>query len=147
MKLVATLTATALAAASFLVFADGGKGGHGQKGERLKAADTNGDGMISRAEAATLPKIAQNFDAIDANKDGQVTTDEMRAFHQQRHAAHSAERFKKLDTDGDGRISKGEAAGSPRLTAHFGELDVNGDGFVTPEEMKAAKQRHARAPK
>jgi len=148
MKIVATLTATALAAASFLVLADGGKGGHGKIAERLQAADTNGDGLISKAEAASLPRISKNFDAIDANKDGQVSKDELRAFHQQQRAAHAAERFKKVDVDGDGRISKAEAqANSPRLAAHFEQIDANGDGFVTPEEMKAAHQKHARGPK
>src|SRR5206468_12152846 len=44
MKVVMILTATALAAASFLVLADpGAKGGPGHMAERLKAADTNGD--------------------------------------------------------------------------------------------------------
>jgi Ca2+-binding EF-hand superfamily protein len=149
MKIVATLIAAALASASFLVLADsGGKGGPGHMMERLKAADTNGDGLISRAEAAALPRIAQSFDAIDTNKDGQVSMDELRAFHQQHRAAAAAEHFKRIDTDGDGRISKAEAqANAPRLFAHFDKLDVNGDGFVTPEEMQAAHQRHARAPK
>jgi Ca2+-binding EF-hand superfamily protein len=148
MKLVATLIAAALASASFLVLADPGKGGHGQMAERLKAADTNGDGLISRAEAAALPRIAKHFDEIDANKDGQVSKEELRAFHEQKQAAHAAERFKSLDADGDGRISKAEAqAKAPRLFAHFDQLDANGDGFITPEEMKAAHQRHARAPK
>ena len=149
MKIVATLIAAALASASLVVLADaGGKGGHGKMMERLKAADTNGDGSISRAEAAALPRIAQNFDAIDANKDGQVSMDELRAFHAQHRAAAAAEHFKRLDADGDGRISKAEAqANAPRLFAHFDKLDVNGDGFITPEEMHAVHQRHARAPK
>jgi len=149
MKIVATLIAAALASASLVVLADGGgKGGPGKMMERLKAADTNGDGLISRAEAAALPRIAQNFDAIDTNKDGQISMDELRAFHQQQRAAAAAEHFKRIDTDGDGRISKAEAqANAPRLFAHFDKLDVNGDGFITPEEMQAAHQRHARAPK
>jgi Ca2+-binding EF-hand superfamily protein len=150
MKTIAALTATALAAASFLVFADPGAkgGGHGKMAERLKAADTNGDGMISRAEAAALPRIAERFDEIDTNRDGQLTMDELRAFHEKQRAAAAAEHFKRMDTDGDGRISKAEAqANAPRLFAHFDQIDANGDGFITPEELKAAHQRHARAPK
>ena len=49
--------------------------------ERLKAADTNADGLISRAEAAALPRILEHFDEIDTNKDGQVSFEELRAFH------------------------------------------------------------------
>ena len=149
MKIVATLTAAGLAAASFLVLADpGAHGKHGAMGERLKAADTNGDGLISKAEAAALPRIAEHFDQIDANRDGQVSADELRAFHQKMRATKAAEHFKAIDKDGDGRISKAEAqAGAPRLAEHFAQVDANGDGFVTPEEMRAAHQRHAKAPK
>ena len=154
MKPVIALTAAGLAAASFLVFAAPGEhqgrmGDHpGRMAERLKAADTNGDGQISKAEAAALPMIAKHFDQIDANRDGQVTADELRAFHEARRAAAHAEHFKKVDTDGDGRISKAEAqANAPRLAAHFEQIDANADGFLTAEELKAAHQRHARGPK
>lgn len=58
--------------------------------ERLKAADKNGDGKISREEAnASLPKIAKHFDEIDTNRDGQITREEMRAFRDKRHAEKS----------------------------------------------------------
>jgi Ca2+-binding EF-hand superfamily protein len=151
MKIVATLTAAGLAAASFLVLAGGPEGSKEHRGhgvERLKAADTDGNGMISRAEAAALPMIAKNFDAIDTNRDGQVTGEELRAFHQKQRLARAAEHFKSIDADNDGRISKAEAqAKAPRLAAHFDQVDANGDGFVTPQEMQAAHRQHARAPK
>ena len=51
--------------------------------ERFKHADTNGDGKISRAEAEkNAPRLAKKFDAIDANKDGQLTQDELRAYRE-----------------------------------------------------------------
>ena len=47
--------------------------------------DTNGDGLISRDEAKNSPVLSQNFDAIDANKDGSLSRDEMHAWrHAQR---------------------------------------------------------------
>lgn len=51
--------------------------------ERFKHADTNGDGKISRAEAEkNAPRLAKRFDAIDADKDGQLTQDELRAYRE-----------------------------------------------------------------
>ena len=48
--------------------------------ERLKAADSNGDGLIDKAEAeAKLPRIAKRFDTLDADGDGKRSPDEMRA--------------------------------------------------------------------
>jgi Ca2+-binding EF-hand superfamily protein len=116
---------------------------------RFKQADTNGDGMLSREEAKALPSISRHFDEIDANHDGQVTADELRAYHAKVRAQHrdvAAARFKKIDTDGDGKISKAEAqANSPRLAARFDEIDTNHDGFITPDELKAARLHRQQA--
>ncbi|WP_454832813.1 hypothetical protein [Pseudoxanthomonas wuyuanensis] len=48
--------------------------------DRLKAADANDDGLIDRAEAeAKLPRLAKHFDKLDANSDGKLSPEEMRA--------------------------------------------------------------------
>ena len=142
MKYVAILTAVGLASAALVAVAGSeGHEGSGAMAARLKQADTNGDGMISREEAKALPRIAKHFDEIDANHDGQITADELRAFHQQMQGGkgkHRGGMFKKLDTDGDGRISRAEAQAAPRLAANFDAIDANHDGFITPDEMKAA---------
>ena len=64
--------------------ADGAKGDRAHKMHaHLKAADKDGDSKISREEAnASMPRLAKNFEAIDANKDGFVTKEEMRAFRE-----------------------------------------------------------------
>ncbi|MEF3060357.1 EF-hand domain-containing protein [Ralstonia solanacearum] len=39
-----------------------------------------------------MPKLAKHFDEIDANHDGKVTEDEIRAFMKARHEARRAQR-------------------------------------------------------
>jgi EF hand len=43
---------------------------------KIKAMDSNGDGLVSAAEYAAHAKA--EFDAMDANHDGQLTADEIR---------------------------------------------------------------------
>jgi hypothetical protein len=48
--------------------------------ERFRKADADGNGVLSRAEAEKgMTRLARHFDTIDANRDGQVTMDEIRA--------------------------------------------------------------------
>lgn len=53
------------------------------------------------------------------------------------------ERMKAADKDGDGKISRAEAVALPRLAKHFDEIDTNKDGFVSKEELKASREKHA----
>lgn len=53
------------------------------------------------------------------------------------------ERMKAADKDGDGKISRAEAVALPRLAKHFDEIDINKDGFVSKEELKASREKHA----
>jgi EF hand len=131
--LTLTLMTTAVATA---MNAYAGPQDHGNMRERMKAADTNGDGQISRAEAQALPQLAKNFDAIDTNKDGQVSPAEMRAMRDKMGKPRP-------DTDGDKRISREEAAKYPHLAKDFDKLDTNKDGYLSGAEMQAAKGKHA----
>ena len=109
--------------------------------EKLKAADTNGDGMISREEAnAGLPQLARHFDRIDTDNNGLITMQEFEAavkgLHGRRHDV-----MKHLDKDGDGLISRDEAQSAPRLAKHFDQIDTNKDGFLSKDELAAARTR------
>jgi len=69
---------------------------HSRGEERWKAADKDGDGLISRDEAAAMPRMAEHFDRLDANTDGRVSREEMRQsrerYHQQRNEQHRQQR-------------------------------------------------------
>jgi Ca2+-binding EF-hand superfamily protein len=48
--------------------------------ERFKAADKDGDGKLTKAEAeAGMPRLAKNFDRIDTDHKGYITLDQLKA--------------------------------------------------------------------
>lgn len=54
----------------------------------------------------------------------------------------STEKVKVMDMDGDNRLSLAEFTAGGRKTAEdFARFDVNGDGYVTDEEIDVGKER------
>lgn len=86
MKKILMLTAAGLMFQAAPALADG-HGDHGEKGakkaEMFKAADTNGDGAISKDEymARVQTKAAEKFNKKDANGDGSISQEESKAYH------------------------------------------------------------------
>jgi len=82
-------------------------------------ADANGDGRISQAEF--VQGRTERLTAIDADRDGSLTAEEMRAGMQARRAEHMAQRFERLDSDKNGAISRPEFdAARPQQTGRAG---------------------------
>ncbi|MGH8031269.1 MAG: EF-hand domain-containing protein [Luteimonas sp.] len=108
--------------------------------------DANGDGVIERSEAAQSPRLAQNFEQMDTDKDGRLSQSELpKRGHHGRGGKHHGG-TEKLDADGDGRISQTEAAGKGRMAEKFAAMDLNKDGYVVRSELRSynATQRPAR---
>jgi len=108
--------------------------------------DANGDGVIDRSEAAKAPRLAQQFDQLDKNHDGRLSSDERPQMgHRDRGGDGEGDgmhdRMQQLDTDHDGRISGKEAAAKPELAQRFARLDANHDGFLDRSDFQAHKQQ------
>jgi hypothetical protein len=82
------------------------RGEHGPGGFGLLEFDTNADGKLAKAEFDAAQRT--RFNAIDANKDGFVVPDEMRASLESRRADAEKARFAVLDTDKNGQLSQSE---------------------------------------
>ena len=71
----------------------------------MRAADTDKDGRISRAEAdAMQAKRGERFEQMDFNKDGYLDRADMQA----RMAQRRGECFAKADADKNGQLSRAE---------------------------------------
>ena len=111
----------------------------------VRALDTNGDGFASRAElAAAYPGFrASDFDDVDANDDGRVSSNELYSSTTQdilsRYEESSAilVSLDSVDTDGSGFASYGElAAQYPNLSAvDFKRFDTNDDKRISFSEL------------
>lgn len=136
--------------------------------EMLKAADTNHDGKVSKEELeAALAKQRQAgkekmFDLMDANHDGTVSKEEFLAFEPPRPPGPPGKEGGppgqgpggppgqgpggppgQGDGQKRGRGPEGQAGRRPEPSAdmimkHF---DLNGDGFITEDEIQQAKEQ------
>lgn len=116
--------------------------------KRFDRLDKDGDGVLGADELARLNK--RKFKRLDADKDGYVTADELADFKRARREKKGREvtgrdikRFekqsrrgvKRLDKNGDGKISRGEFVDHPHRILKRG--DENGDGVVSKQEYFA----------
>jgi Ca2+-binding EF-hand superfamily protein len=99
--------------------------------------DANADGKISQEEWRGSAEV---FARLDTDNDGFLTRPELAQPPQVRapggNRRNPATNPRGMDADRDGRISFGEWMGAPEM---FDRLDVNDDGFLSPEEIRQGR--------
>ena len=107
-------------------------------------ADPYGDATVTRADE--LAAIGARFDALDTNKDGSLSADELAAGAPAGGPGGRGGRGPggRADADGDGKVSKDEYT-SAQLR-RFDMQDANKDGSLTKEERDAARAQRQRGP-
>ena len=146
------LIATAGLLATSLAVAQAAAPRQGERGQRgaqaFAASDGNHDGRLSLAEfeRARSQRIAEQFRKLDLDKDGSLTQAELRQ-HRELRAAHRHERMamreklRGLDANGDRALSRAEIGDkAPRLAEHFADFDLDRDGRLTRDEIRAGRQ-------
>lgn len=137
---------TLIAAATAMLLAAGGFAIAQQQPAPRVAVDADKDGVITRAEAAAHPRLAERFDTLDKNKDGRLTADErpMMGRGKPGKGGPDGRRGKgggwtELDTDKDDRLSQAEAAARPQMAQRFATLDANRDGYLDKADFEARR--------
>ena len=100
--------------------------------EHFQAADADHSGGLDRAEALGAGYSPEKFDAVDTNHDHIITLYEISVYLTQR-----ARDWASADTNGDGVVTRDEAAKVPSLAKVFSKADRDGDGVVRREELDA----------
>jgi len=108
----------------------------------LFQADSNSDGVLTRAEFDANRQ--SHFARLDADNNGQLTREEMRAGRPARGEGHRGHRgqgrgFGNVDANNDGNITREEFLAGP--IARFERMDANRDGVISADERP---QRQAR---
>lgn len=119
-------------------------GSAGAQDSRFARADTDRNGVLSRAEVDRgLPGIAPHFNEVDRNRDGSLSPEELRGWSGSRTGETRkseggfAEHFRRADTNGDGALTRAEADKAlPRLGTKFDRIDANHDGKLTQDELR-----------
>ena len=118
-------------------------------GERGMRADSNGDGVISRAELTK--SLEARFTKMDKDGNGKLSQEEAQAMKGKRggkgmrgkghkRGGNGMAMMRDADTNGDQKISKAEFT-TAALT-RFDKADANSDGKLTKEERQAAHKAH-----
>jgi Ca2+-binding EF-hand superfamily protein len=104
---------------------------HGPGGGRMfEKMDTNSDGKVTLAEAQAGSQA--HFTALDKNKDGAITANELEG--------KKGRMLKHADANNDGKVTLAELQAEGQKW--FARIDKNNDKVITKEEVQALRAEH-----
>lgn len=139
--LVAVAGAAILVGVTGVAVAQSGPAGE-EGGRGIFQADSNGDGFVTRAEFDA--GHASRFARLDADNNGQLTREEMRAQRGRRgRGGHhgGGMHLTRADANNDGNVTREEFLARP--TEMFDRLDANRDGVISAAERPQRPDRPA----
>lgn len=111
-------------------------------GDEFRNLDRNRDNFISRDELGDQDSMKGSFGRLDTNRDERLSGDEFTAALREQSAGGdtalpaSSPMFGDVDSNGDGYISATELDAAPgNSSRRLNELDRNGDGRVSNDEF------------
>ena len=110
--------------------------------ELLERYDADHDGTVTRAEMEAGLKA--EFAAADKNHDGRLDEDETRAVNEARWGEGLSTTSTLVDWNQDGYVDFHEFANTARSL--FDQLDKNGDGKLTPDELHPENKKNGKKP-
>lgn len=127
-----------LGTVAVLTFAVPASAEKGAMMERHKAhlaeVDTDGNGKVSKAEAEAAREA--HFKSADVDGNGSVSLEEFEAMSERRRKMKLKHKFERSDKNNDGVLTSDELGS--RRGGHFEKMDTDGDGEISRDERKAA---------
>ncbi len=103
--------------------------------------DRNGDGRLDRGEVEGHPYQERHFERLGGGNRGYLDPDQLLPRSTEAMGQRLREFFSRADRNGNGRIDRAEAAAYAWMQRRFTEVDANGDGGVSWEELGRQRRR------
>ena len=102
--------------------------------------DRNGDGRLEPTEVEGQAYLQKHFNRLDQQQRGYLIPNDLRAPSNAPNGERVRRFFSRADLNGDGQLSRQEAAAYAWLERRFNEADRNGDGEISREELRQLRR-------